>query len=110
VQEKQQGDGDIGEMIHNHGCRAAAWQQARQDKRPYQREDEVVGQELRPGHACALLGVRSDNRKPAALAPEGISNPNARQVRHEGVSLQTQREDFRGAGNMPQWEQLIHSS
>jgi len=35
VQEKQQGDGDVGEMIHDHGRRAAAWQEARQDERPY---------------------------------------------------------------------------
>jgi hypothetical protein len=37
VQEKQQGDGDIREMVHDHGRRAAAWQNTRQDERTYKR-------------------------------------------------------------------------
>jgi hypothetical protein len=52
---KQQGDSDVGETIHDHGRRAAAWQEARQDERPYQREDEVVRQELGSGHASDLV-------------------------------------------------------
>jgi hypothetical protein len=55
VQEKQQGDGDNGEMIHDHGRRTAAWQEARQDERPDQREDEVVRQELGSGHTRDLI-------------------------------------------------------
>jgi hypothetical protein len=50
VQEEQQRDGDVGEMIDSHRGSAAAWQQARQDEHPDQRQGEVVRQELDPGH------------------------------------------------------------
>jgi hypothetical protein len=37
MQEKQQGDGDVGEIIYDPRRRAAARQEARYDERPDQR-------------------------------------------------------------------------
>jgi hypothetical protein len=46
MQEKQEGDSDIGEIINDHGRCAAAWQEACHNERPDQCQGKVVRQEL----------------------------------------------------------------
>src|SRR3979490_1177860 len=68
VQKKQGGDGAVGEMVHGLQRRAAAWQEARQDERPDQRQGKVVRQELGSGYAGDLIHSRQFSKTCSSLS------------------------------------------
>lgn len=79
MQEEQQGNGEVGEVIHHQRRRAAAWQLACRDDGRDQRQGEILRQELGSRHTNDLF------------ARTGFELARSRSQRAS-----------RGSGNMPQ--------